>query len=80
MAGKALDFKVITKINTKIISMTIVEVQLLYQIVMDKDMLVEGVSGTQKEQICLYFSEMRDNIESYSRNGRKKIITILRDV
>lgn len=56
------------------------EVDLLKTILCDKHLELSGLSQTQKEQVTHYFMDMRENLDAYSRNGRKKIVSILKDM
>lgn len=60
--------------------MTIVEIELLNSALMYKGNEIENLSASQKEQVTNYFADLRDNLEGYCRNAKKKIASILRDL
>ena len=60
--------------------MTIGEVYLLNFVLYNKHHSIENVTPSQRETLGGYFNEMRENLEGYSRNGWKKIVSILKDM
>jgi hypothetical protein len=60
--------------------MTIAEMDLLNLALLYRYNDVENLTATQRDQITHYFGDLRENLESYCKNGRKKIVSIMRDV
>ena len=60
--------------------MTIVEIELLNSAFMNKGSEIENLTSSQKEQVSHYFADLKENLEGYCRNGKKKIASILRDL
>ena len=59
--------------------MTIVEMDLLSNMMENRHTLIEGLTESQKSHISQYFVDMRENLTNYCKNGKRKILSIMRD-
>lgn len=80
MEGKALEKKVIEKISSKHISLTIMETNLMLRLLGDKCVNIRDMNEHTRAEIMQNWGLMREHLQDYTRKGFKKISAILRDL
>ena len=80
LEGKALERKIIEKISSKHISLTIMETNLMLTLLGDKCSRIPDLSEHGREEVGQNWGLMREHLQDYTRKGFKKICAILRDL